>query len=47
MFCIDMEVSIDLPYFGYNFAGQENPVFRILMFRGPFQTQIDPRFFVR
>ena len=29
------------PYFGYNSAGQENPVLCIFSFQGPIQTQID------
>jgi hypothetical protein len=33
--------SIDLPYFGYNSAGQKNPVLRIFKFQGPSRTQID------
>jgi hypothetical protein len=33
--------SIDPPYFGYNFARQENPVLRIFAFQGPSRTQID------
>jgi hypothetical protein len=33
--------SIDLPYFGYNSAGQENPILRIFMFHEPSGTQID------
>jgi hypothetical protein len=41
MFCTDLwGFSIDPPYFGYNSAGQENPVLCILMFQGPSQTQI-------
>jgi hypothetical protein len=39
--------SIDLPYFGYNSAEQENPVLRIFTFQGPSQTQIDLGFFER
>jgi hypothetical protein len=35
--------STDLPYFGYNSTGQENPVLRIFKFHEPFQTQIDLR----
>jgi hypothetical protein len=38
---------IDPPYFGYNFAKQENPVLRIFMFQGPSWTQIDLGFFGR
>jgi hypothetical protein len=38
-------LSIDPPYFGYNSEEQENPVLCILMFEGPFGTQIDPGFF--
>jgi hypothetical protein len=37
--------SIDPPYFGYNFARQENPVLRIFAFQGPSRTQIDQGFF--
>jgi hypothetical protein len=37
--------SIDLPYFGYNSLGQENPVLRIFAFQGPSRTQIDLGFF--
>jgi hypothetical protein len=37
--------SIDSPYFGYNFANQENPILRILAFQEPFRTQIDLGFF--
>ena len=34
------------PYFGYNSAGQENPVLCIFfLFQGPIQTQIDRGFF--
>jgi hypothetical protein len=33
--------SIDLPYFGYNSAGQENLVLRIFKFQGLSRTQID------
>jgi hypothetical protein len=33
--------SIDPPYFGYNSAGQENPILHILMFQEPSRTQID------
>jgi hypothetical protein len=33
--------SIDLPYFGYNSAGQENHVLRIFKFQEPSRTQID------
>jgi hypothetical protein len=36
--------SIDPPNFGYNSAGQENPVLRIFKFQGPSRTQIDPGF---
>jgi hypothetical protein len=36
--------SIDPPYFGYNSAGQENPVLRIFKFQGLTQTQIDLEF---
>jgi hypothetical protein len=36
--------SIDPLYFGYNSAGQENPVWRIFKFREPSWTQIDPGF---
>ena len=35
----------DPPYFGYNSAGQENPVLCIFSFQGPIQTQIDRGFF--
>jgi hypothetical protein len=46
MFCIALwGFSIDPPYFGYNYAKQENPVLRILTFQGPSRTQIDPGFF--
>jgi hypothetical protein len=38
---------IDPPYFGYNSAGQENPILRIFKFQEPFRTQIDPRFLER
>ena len=33
------------PYFGFNSVGSEKPCFRILLFKGPIQTQIDRRFF--
>jgi hypothetical protein len=36
--------SIDLSYFGYNSAGQKNPVLRIFAFQGPSRTQIDTGF---
>ena len=36
----------DPPYFGYNSAGQENPVLCIFSFQGPIRTQIDRGFFV-
>jgi hypothetical protein len=39
--------SIDPPYFGYNFAEQEDPVLCIFTFQEPSQTQIDLRFFRR
>jgi hypothetical protein len=46
MFCIDLcGFSIDPPYFGYNSAEQENHVLRILIFQGPYGTQIDLGFF--
>jgi hypothetical protein len=32
---------IDLPYFGYNSVGQENPILHIFKFQGPSRTQID------
>jgi hypothetical protein len=35
------------PYFGYNFAGQENPVLRIFKFQGPSQIKIDLGFLER
>ena len=35
----------DPPYFGYNSAGQENPVLCIFSFQGPIRTQIDRGFF--
>jgi hypothetical protein len=38
------EFSIDPPYFGYNSAGQENPILRIFKFHGPSRTQIDMGF---
>jgi hypothetical protein len=45
MFCnVLWGFSIDPPYFGYNSAGQENPVLRISKFQEPSQTQIDPGF---
>jgi hypothetical protein len=45
LFCIDLwGFSIDPPYFGYNSAGQENPVLHILMFHGPSGTKFDLRF---
>jgi hypothetical protein len=46
MFCINLwGFSIDLPYFGYNFAEQGIPVLCILKFQGPSRTQIDRAFF--
>jgi hypothetical protein len=39
--------SIDPPYFGYNSAEQETPVFRIFKFHEPCRTQIDPGFLGR
>jgi hypothetical protein len=39
--------SIDPPYFGYNYAEQENPILHIFTFQGPSQTQIDLGFFGR
>jgi hypothetical protein len=39
--------SIDLPYFGYNPAEQENPILRIFKFHEPSRTQIDLRFLER
>jgi hypothetical protein len=38
--------SIDSPY-GYNSAGQENPVLRIFKFQRPSRTQIDLGFLER
>jgi hypothetical protein len=35
------------PYFGYNSAGQENPVLRIFKFHGLSKTQIDLAFLER
>ena len=32
------------PYFGYNSAGQENPILCIFSFQGPIRTQIDQGF---
>jgi hypothetical protein len=44
MFFIDLwGFSIDPPYFAYSSVGQENLVLRILTFREPFGTQIDPK----
>jgi hypothetical protein len=46
MICNDLwEFSINLSYFGYNSAEQENPILCIFTFREPSQTQIDLRFF--
>jgi hypothetical protein len=42
-----MGISIDPPYFGYNSAGQENPILCIFAFQGSSRTQIDPVFFER
>jgi hypothetical protein len=39
--------SIDLPYFNYNSAGQENPVLRIFKFQESSRTQIDLEFLER
>jgi hypothetical protein len=39
--------SIDPSYFGYNSAGQENPVLRSFKFQEPFWTQIDLGFLER
>jgi hypothetical protein len=42
MFCIDLWGFFhQSPYFGYNFAKQENPVLCILMFQGHSRTQFD------
>jgi hypothetical protein len=38
---------VDPLYFGYNSAGQKNPVLHIFAFQGPFRTQIDLGFFGR
>jgi hypothetical protein len=39
--------SIDPPFFGYNSAGQGNPILRIFNFQGPSRTQIDLGFLER
>jgi hypothetical protein len=40
-----MGISIDPPYFGYNSAGQENPILHIFKYQESSRTQIDLRFF--
>jgi hypothetical protein len=46
MFCIDLwGLSINPPYLMYNSIEQEIPVLSILMFQGPYRTQIERGFF--